>query len=123
MAIDATIAANSYPVEVVEVLDGDTFKARVEIWPDVFVFTSVRVLGVNAPEWFHPDCPNEKVLALKAKADLEDLLKKPAKISKVKIDKFGGRIDALINAGVDVSTELLKKGIVVKYGDPKPWCK
>jgi endonuclease YncB( thermonuclease family) len=39
-----------YSAEVVHVIDGDTFAARVTIWPGVEVKTRVRLRGIDAPE-------------------------------------------------------------------------
>lgn len=39
-----------YPAEVVQVIDGDTFEARVHLWPGLNVTTRVRLRGIDAPE-------------------------------------------------------------------------
>ena len=39
-----------YPVEVLRVIDGDTFEARVRIWPGMDVTTKVRLRGIDAAE-------------------------------------------------------------------------
>ena len=39
-----------YPAEVLRVFDGDTFEARVRIWPGTDVTTKVRIRGIDAPE-------------------------------------------------------------------------
>ena len=39
-----------YPAEIVSVLDGDTFEARVRIWFGQEITTLVRIRGIDAPE-------------------------------------------------------------------------
>jgi endonuclease YncB( thermonuclease family) len=36
--------------EVRAVVDGDTFRARVEVWPGILADETIRVLGVDTPE-------------------------------------------------------------------------
>jgi endonuclease YncB( thermonuclease family) len=36
--------------EVLEVLDGDTFDARVHVWPGLDITIRVRLRGIDAPE-------------------------------------------------------------------------
>jgi endonuclease YncB( thermonuclease family) len=38
----------SYPAQVLRVIDGDTFDARVRIWPGMEAVTRVRLRGVDA---------------------------------------------------------------------------
>jgi endonuclease YncB( thermonuclease family) len=40
----------SHPVEVLRVLDGDTFEARLHLWPGLEVTTWMRLRGIDAPE-------------------------------------------------------------------------
>src|SRR2546423_372402 len=39
-----------YPAQVLRVLDGDTFEARVSVWPGLDITTKVRLRGIDAPE-------------------------------------------------------------------------
>ena len=48
----------SYPAEVVRVIDGDTFEARVRVWPGLDVDTKVRLRGIDAAE-LHARCGDE----------------------------------------------------------------
>jgi endonuclease YncB( thermonuclease family) len=112
-------------VAVMRVIDGDTFEARVEVWPDVIVATSVRLLGVDAPE-LRGKCPGERALALRAYAALEELLRHlPVTLGAVKHDKFAGRVDATVTAGgVDVAKALIGAGLARSYdgGARQGWC-
>ena len=44
------VSTMSYPAEVTRVIDGDTFEARVRIWPGHDVTTRVRLRSIDAPE-------------------------------------------------------------------------
>jgi endonuclease YncB( thermonuclease family) len=43
------LVRHAHPAEVLRVLDGDTFEARVRLWPGLDVTTKVRLRGVDAP--------------------------------------------------------------------------
>ena len=64
---------SGHPAEVVRVIDGDTFEARVRIWPGMDVTTRVRLRGIDAPE-LHARCDDERVKALTARDALARLL-------------------------------------------------
>jgi endonuclease YncB( thermonuclease family) len=127
--MDALPPHNTYDIVFERVIDGDTFKAEVAIWPNFFVEASIRLKGINAPE-LHGQCDNETRTAEAAKASLNSLLSTATKITitEVSRDKFGGRYDArVLIPGVfapitDVSGAMLNTGLVIKYGAPKPWC-
>jgi endonuclease YncB( thermonuclease family) len=85
-----------YPAEVVRVIDGDTFQARVQVWPGLSVDTRVRLRGIDAPE-LHARCADEYAKAQAARAALETMLAAGGvTISRVGIDKYGGRVDASV---------------------------
>src|SRR5579862_1269550 len=78
-----------YPADVVRVIDGDTFEARVRVWPGLAVETKVRLRGIDAPE-MHARCADEHVKAEAARAALEGLLAEGGvAISRVGLDKYG----------------------------------
>jgi endonuclease YncB( thermonuclease family) len=111
------------PAEVVRVKDGDTFVARVRLWPapPVYVEASVRVLGVNAPdagEGGHDEAAHE----------LSDvLLEGPVTLQAVKVDKYGGRVDAIVivhgpggTPPIVVADELIALGVAVPWDGQGP---
>ena len=49
----------AHEAQVLRVLDGDTFEARVNIWPGVEVTTRVRLRSIDAPE-MHARCDDER---------------------------------------------------------------
>jgi endonuclease YncB( thermonuclease family) len=115
-----------YPADVLRIIDGDTFEARVRVWPGLDVDTKIRLRGVDAAE-LHARCASELEQAQAARAALERILDEGGvTISRVGIDKYGGRVDATIatrNTG-DVSAALLNGGFARAYDGGKrgSWC-
>jgi endonuclease YncB( thermonuclease family) len=112
--------------EVLRVLDGDTFEARVQIWPGIAVTTRVRLRGIDAPE-LRARCQEERVKAEAARDALSAMLADgPIGIRQVTLDKYGGRVvaDAATRATPDVSAALLAAGLVRRYdgGKRESWC-
>jgi micrococcal nuclease len=62
-----------HPAEVLRVIDGDTFEARVRIWPGMEVTTRVRLRGIDAAE-LHARCDDERSKALAAREALARIL-------------------------------------------------
>lgn len=125
-SFSAPAAANEYRAEVLRVIDGDTFEARIEVWPGIAVGTSVRLAGIDAPE-LRARCPAERDGALRAfQALSEALARLPVTVTDVRLDKFAGRVDAHVTAGgQDVAQQLLNAGLAVAYsgtGPRKNWC-
>jgi len=119
-------AASIYPAEVLRVIDGDTFSARVRVWPGLDVETKVRLRGIDAAE-LHARCAEEFSQAEAARTALQTILAEGGvTISRVGIDKYGGRVDALAatRATADVSAAMLAGGWARPYqgGRRKSWC-
>jgi len=115
-----------YPAEVVRIIDGDTFEARVQVWPGVAIDTKVRLRDVDAPE-LHARCDDERVRAEAARAALTTLLADGGvAISRVGLDKYGGRVDAAVStrSTADVSAALFNGGFARRYdgGRRAGWC-
>jgi len=116
----------AYPAEVVRVIDGDTFEARVHVWPGLDVNTKIRLRNIDAPE-LHARCADELAKAQAARSALETMLAAGAvTVSRVGIDKYGGRVDALVatHDAPDVSAALLNGGFARSYdgGRRGSWC-
>ena len=62
-----------HPVDVVRTIDGDTFEARVHLWPGLDLNTRVRLRGIDAPE-LKAACPQELQMAEAASDALRGLL-------------------------------------------------
>jgi endonuclease YncB( thermonuclease family) len=115
-----------YPAEVLRVIDGDTFAARVRLWQGLFVDTHVRLRDIDAAE-LHARCAREFAKALAARAALQAMLADGGvTISRIGTDKYGGRIDASVATRriPDVSAALLRGGYARRYdgGRRGSWC-
>jgi endonuclease YncB( thermonuclease family) len=121
----AASSAN-HPVQVVRVLDGDTFEARVSVWPGIDITTKVRLRGIDAPE-LRARCAEERTRAQSARDALISLLAEgTVGISRVTPDKYGGRVvaAAATRKKADISAALLNAGLVRRYsgGRRQSWC-
>jgi endonuclease YncB( thermonuclease family) len=115
-----------YPADVLRVIDGDTFEARVRVWPGLDVDTKVRLRGIDAAE-LHARCAAELAQALSARAALQNILAEGGvTVSRVGVDKYGGRVDAVIATRntADVSAAMLNGGFARSYdgGRRGSWC-
>jgi hypothetical protein len=54
--------AATHPAEVLRVIDGDTFEARVHVWPGLDITTKIRLRGIDAPE-LRAKCAAERTMA------------------------------------------------------------
>jgi endonuclease YncB( thermonuclease family) len=122
----ASALRSGHPAEVVRVIDGDTFEARVRIWPGMDVTTRVRLRGIDAPE-LHARCDDERVKALAARDALARLLAEGSVgISGVGQDKYGGRVDADVSTTrtPNVAAALFDGGYARRYsgGRRASWC-
>jgi endonuclease YncB( thermonuclease family) len=120
-ALDTT-----YPVKVLRVIDGDTFEARVRVWPGLDITTKVRLRGIDAPE-LRARCPQERVKAEAARVALSSLLAEAnVGIMHVSLDKYGGRVvaEASTRLTPNVSEQLFASGHARRYagGRRESWC-
>jgi endonuclease YncB( thermonuclease family) len=117
---------DAHPGEVLRVIDGDTFEARVRLWPGLDVTTRVRLRGVDAPE-MKARCGGERARAEAARDALRVILDQGGVgISQVALDKYGGRVvaDASTQITPNVSSALLEAGMARRYsgGHRGGWC-
>jgi endonuclease YncB( thermonuclease family) len=116
-----------YAAEVVRIIDGDTFVARMRTGPAGEIETRVRLRSIDAAE-LHARCSKELRLALAARAALQRLLTEGSvMLSHVGRDKYPGRIDANVATrnNVDVSAAMLNGGWARAYdgGRRGTWCR
>ena len=71
--VAAPARGGTHPAEVLRVIDGDTFEARVHVWPGLDITTKVRLRGIDAPE-LKAHCPAERAMAEAARDALRDML-------------------------------------------------
>jgi endonuclease YncB( thermonuclease family) len=116
----------AYAADLLRVIDGDTFEARVRVWPGLDMTTKVRLRGIDAPE-MRARCPAEHGKAEAARAALGALLAEAdLTVFRVSLDKYGGRVlaDAATSRTRDVSQALVEAGLVRRYagGRRETWC-
>ncbi len=115
-----------HPVDVIRTIDGDTFEARVHLWPGLEMKTRVRLRGIDAPE-LKASCPQELRMAEAAGEALRGLLGEgDVAIYNIGPDKYGGRVvaDAATRRTENVSAALLAAGHARSYsgGHRSGWC-
>ena len=114
-----------FAFELLEVIDGDTFRARVDIWLGQSVTVKVRLKGVDTPE-MNGKCAAEKKLARQAKAFAENWLRKnQAQLTNVHYGTYAGRVlaTAQITNGTSLSAALLAENLAKPYrGRRAQWC-
>jgi endonuclease YncB( thermonuclease family) len=98
----------------------------VRVWPGLDVDTKVRLRGIDAAE-LHARCAGELAQAQSARTALETILADGSvAISRVGVDKYGGRVDATVSTRniADVSAALLNGGFARRYdgGHRGSWC-
>ena len=110
------------------IADGDTLRTSLKL-PCPLCAASVRIRGIDTPETgYLAKCPAERAKGLEARAFLLKLIEgKDTMMAKnVKWDKYGGRIDAIVEiSGQDVGKLMIEKGFAKPYTGvgPKPnWC-
>jgi endonuclease YncB( thermonuclease family) len=125
-ALSRSPIAGRYPAEVLRVIDGDTFEARVHVWPGIAITTKVRLRGIDAPE-MRARCEHERIKAEAARDALRAMLVAGAvAISSVSLDKYGGRVDADASTPrtPNISQAMLAAGKARPYARRrrKSWC-
>ena len=114
-----------FPFELVDVIDGDTFRARVHIWLGQSVTVKVRLKGVDTPE-MNGKCAAEKKLARQAKAFAEKWLKdNQVQLVNVHYGTYAGRVlaTAHTDGGTSLSAALLSANLAKPYrGRRAQWC-
>ncbi len=123
-AVSAPLRA--YQADLVRVIDGDTFEARVHIWPGVEVTTKVRLRGIDAPE-VSARCEQERRKAQVARDALAILLGQGRiALTEVSNDKYGGRVLAAVSTlgTPDLAGAMLEGGLARPYsgGRRRTWC-
>lgn len=112
---------------VLMIVDGDSVRMRIPIWPQHYIETSIRIAGIDTPE-IHGACSREKKLAVEAKEALARLLPLNAlvELRHIEIDKYGNRVGAEVRtlANLDVAGHLMKIGLAHSYAGKKKrgWC-
>jgi endonuclease YncB( thermonuclease family) len=115
-----------HPVDVIRTIDGDTFEARVHLWPGLDLSTRVRLRGIDAPE-LKAACPGELQMAEAASDALRRLLGEgDVAIFNIGPDQYSGRVvaDVATRKTANISASLLAAGHARSYngGHRMGWC-
>ncbi|MCP5009166.1 MAG: hypothetical protein GY942_04210, partial [Aestuariibacter sp.] len=87
------VAQAHYPAQVLKVVDGDTVKVMVEVWPDMFIKTSLRIRGIDTPEAGHKaKCLQELAKARLATEFTRKFVSGPVVVSDVGHGSFARRM-------------------------------
>ncbi|RKZ79032.1 MAG: hypothetical protein DRQ35_04980 [Gammaproteobacteria bacterium] len=89
-------------VELIRVIDGDTLRVRVTIWPSTVVNTTIRIFGVDTPE-LRSKCSKTAQLSVAAKHFTEKVLEKGFFLSEVTHGKYAGRYLARVYLPITTS--------------------
>ncbi len=122
----ALAGTGTHRADVLRVQDGDTFEARVEIWPGLQLVTAVRLRGIDAAE-VKAGCAQEHRLAHATREGLQSLLAEgDVRIRQIGVDKAPGRVVAMVSTRLtpDVSAALVQAGLARADDGAKPegWC-
>ena len=118
-------AYGPYDADLMRVIDGDTIELSVELWPGLTQRSSIRLVGVNAPEK-RTRLFCEKTAGIAATEFTRSFVENGAiTVTDVRNGKFAGRV--LGNVFVDgksLSDALLASGHARVYGGGRrqPWC-
>tara|TARA_R110002124_G_scaffold37640_1_gene120256 strand:+ start:963 stop:1316 length:354 start_codon:yes stop_codon:yes gene_type:complete len=111
---------------IISVYDGDTFRARVNVWPGIIIDVSVRVRGVDTPE-IKGKCKAEIEKAIKARDYARVWLNSAVFLKNVSLGKYAGRViaDVYDQSGNQLSSDIISNGLGRKYngGRRMSWCK
>ena len=109
-----------YSMKLIRIIDGDTFKAEVDLGFSTFRNETVRMSGINTPESRTRDL-EEKRHGLAAKKVLGDLLTSATQlVVNVKdVGKFGRALGIVYADGLNVNYALIDKGYAYPYGGEK----
>lgn len=115
-----------YQAEVLEVIDGDTARMRIQIWLGQEVEIMVRLDGIDAPE-LRGKCSLEKQQAQQARETLHNLVfSRTVLLRDIHYGKYAGRIVARLETetGQDIAALLLTRKLVRAYHGKsrKSWC-
>ena len=116
--------------DILRIIDGDTFKARVQVWFGQEITTSVRIRGFDAPE-IKGKCAEEINAAQQAADMLRDILESgPVTLHNIGPDKYFGRVVASVHVKLkdgietDVAHMMIAAGMGRPYngGTRGGWC-
>ena len=119
----ATDFPGPYFGDVIRVIDGDTFEAKVEIWPTISATVNVRLKGIDAPELNRSKCPQEKIGAMDARDAMVEIIPPgtQVRLENVENGSFAGRVIADVFRQVDVRGRTLIELLRNRDAPVCPW--
>ncbi len=120
-ALGNDVMPGPYHAEILDVIDGDTFRARIQVWLGQEIETLVRLDNIDTPE-LKGKCASEKDMALIAKQNLHSLLEEgDVLLRDIHYGKYAGRIiaSAVLPNGQDISEILLSRNPAYEYHGKK----
>ena len=121
----ASVSGARYPAEALYTVDGDTFEARVHLWPGLDMSARVRLRGIDAPE-MKGQCADELRRAEAAATALRAMLAEGGvTITNIGPDKYGRVLADVATKRTDnVAAALIAAGHGRPYngGHRGGWC-
>ena len=114
-----------YSAQVLRIVDGDTFLARIHVRPGMDVATKVRLRRIDAPE-LHARCADEFAKAQAATQALRVMLAdREVTLAGIGFDRYGRVLaDVATRRTPDVGAAMLAQGMARPYqgGRRESWC-
>ncbi len=103
-------------MQLVAVIDGDTIKLDGE---------RVRLLGVDAPEIHHAQCPAERRRGESARGHLQDLLEgRHLTLVRHGKDRYRRTLGIILADGADINAAMIASHHAVRWdGQKHDWCR
>jgi endonuclease YncB( thermonuclease family) len=131
-AADTPSDRTRYVATVTEVIDGDTIKTEVDIWPGIVGSYSIRIRGIDAPEIRLDECQEAKDWGLEARDKASELypIGRKIELRNVEPDAFAGRFIADVyrwrsDRWLSFADEMIDRYMAVPWNpsrDDVPWC-
>ncbi len=123
--IAVTLLYGPYNATVEEVIDAETIKLDIAIWPDEQKQIEIGVLGVDTPS-LTGECDVEKLIAKEAVEMTRVFIGNQARLTDVRKSATNGKFYAKIRnkRGKLLSDALIDSGYGVPYvkGEKTSWC-
>jgi len=104
-----------YKAKIINVVDGDTVDAIIDLGFGVSFNTRLRLAGIDTMETNDKDAA-KKALGLKAKERVKELLtNKDVTLQSFKEDKYGRYLAEIYVNDIQVNQSLINEGLAVPY--------
>jgi len=104
-----------YHAQIINVVDGDTVDANVDLGFNIFFKVRLRLNGINTAELKDADA-TKRAAGNRAKERVTELLKgRNVVIESRKIDKYGRYLADIYLDSVNINQQLITEGLAVPY--------